>query len=126
MKNGGDVKGPGPLGCLFMALMLGYVLWQFAGCSKRDPGPVRASAPDNSAEIRDTLNSAALRGSAADLVRAEGYWCGSPTYLGPKSWTGQINPNMWELRLRCEGGGRTAFYLIVMDPDTKRGYVRRD
>lgn len=68
---------------------------------------------------RDKLSSPAMAGTRAtfaSLIRKHGYWCGEATAAAP--YDGPIDENAYDVRVRCEGGGRVALYRLQLDPDT--------
>lgn len=130
MGNAADVKGPGPFGCLLMALFLGYILWQFAGCGKtREPERPSASRERLSASdyerMHRKLNTPDMRAMARNVIIDSGNLC--PTVSSIRT----ANPNAdlrrvsrYDLIVTCDSNFGSGEYDVSVDGDGRNGRVR--
>lgn len=67
---------------------------------------------------------AATRASLAGVIRGKGFMCGEATAAAPTSTAG-LDRNLYDVRVTCQGQGRTAAYRVIIDPDLNTARVTR-
>lgn len=124
MGNAADIKGPGPFGCLLMALFLGYILWQFAGCFERDPPP---DPEAEYAEAMERLRSPSVYVAVSRFIERRGHACPIIREIRPADRFAAADiiktDRPVEILVTCDADGPVSVYAVEMSRDNRFGSV---